>query len=208
MKGYLVLIGVLCALGSTEALAKRNWAPYGMPTLRGGQDLPPCVDFDRRPLEVNNHEVIRWKEQSPNQYKDRALINGTLVRVIKERKSHLHIEVDLTPQSQYGDAEHIEIIYNREFGDVDDIREGDEVSACGDYITAREKAGPYPPSPVGAVLHWVHESNNPGKHAHGFLAIDGILYGSEGRGGRRYSEYNNGVAPWAVAVNQWVMNNF
>lgn len=142
--------------------------------------FPSCLDFDRRPLEVNNNEVLQWKEKTPNQYKDRALIVGSLINVILDRKSHLHLEMDLTPEEGSDDRDdHIEIVYNKEFGRVDRLEKGLEIVACGDYITSNEQSGPYKPSPLGAIVHWVHASNNTQKHVHGFLMIDGKLFGHE-----------------------------
>lgn len=149
-------------------------------TASAASGYPSCVDFDRRPLEVNNGEVLQWKEKTPNQYKDRALIVGSLVSVILDRKSHLHLEMDLTPEEGSDDRDdHIEIVYNKEFGRVDRLEKGLEIVACGDYITSTEQSGPFKPSPLGAIVHWVHASNNTQKHAHGFLMIDGKLFGHE-----------------------------
>jgi hypothetical protein len=142
--------------------------------------LPTCVDRRGQPMAVNNEEVIRWKESSPNQYRNRALVQGSLVRILLDRRTHLHLEVDLSPVSPDGDrADHIEIIYNKKFGRLDEFSPGQDVVACGVYITAREQAGPYRPSPVGAVVHWVHSSYNERKHPSGFLAIDGKVFGRE-----------------------------
>jgi hypothetical protein len=141
---------------------------------------PSCLDFDRRPLQVNNNEVLKWKEQTPNEFKDRALVVGTLIGVILDRKSHLHLEMDLTPETANADKkEHIEIIYNKEFGFVDNVKPGSEIVACGDYITSNDFTGKYKPSPLGAIIHWVHASNNTDKHVHGFLMIGGKVFGQQ-----------------------------
>jgi hypothetical protein len=142
---------------------------------------PTCLDFDRRPLTVNNDEVLKWKENTPNQYKDRALVVGSLVKVLLDRKSHLHLEMDLTPEHGAEDRDdHVEIVYNKEFGSVGKIAPGQEIVACGDYITSVAQSGPFKPSPVGAIVHWVHASNNTERHVHGFLMIGGKMFGQEG----------------------------
>lgn len=153
----------------------------GFVTLSSAEaKYPTCMDFDRRPLPVNNDEVLKWKDNTPNQYKDRALVVGSLVGVLLDRKSHLHLEMDLTPEQGSADRDdHVEIIYNKEFGNVDKIAPGLEVVACGDYITSNAQSGPYKPSPVGAIVHWVHASNNTEKHVHGFLMIGGKMFGQE-----------------------------
>lgn len=159
-----VLFGILCAWAASVAEASTK--------------LPACLDDNRTPLAVNNSQVLVWKEESPNQFKARALVIGKLVKVLLDRKSHLHLEIDLgTAGAPLARDEHIEIVYNKKFGSVDGIATGAEVAACGDYITAREKAGSYPPSPVGAIIHWVHMSPNPGKHPSGFLMIGKEVFG-------------------------------
>lgn len=160
----LVLLGILCALATSAAEASPK--------------LPNCMGENRTPLAANNEQVLVWKEETPNQFQARALVVGRLVKVLLDRKSHLHLEIDIgTAGSPLARDEHIEIVYNKKFGSVNGVATGAEVAACGDYITAREKAGNYPPSPVGAIIHWVHMSPNPGKHPSGFLMIDKELFG-------------------------------
>jgi hypothetical protein len=110
------------------------------------------------------------------------------VSVILDRQSHLHLEIDIgTAGKPAARNEHIEIVYNKSFGKVDDVKTGSTVEACGDYITSNAKSGGYEASPMGAIIHWVHASNDTAKHSDGFLMIDGHLYGQEkpkdGKGG-------------------------
>lgn len=188
MTKFLSLLAVLCVFSNDAFAGKQRQQP----PILDESALPTCVDRNRSAMRSNNEEVIRWKTATENQYKDRALVIGSLVSVLQERKSHLHIQIDMDPTSGQGTEDHIEIIYNRAFGEVDkSIHPGMPVAACGDYITSRERAGNYPASPVGAIVHWVHASNNPGKHAHGFLSIAGVIYGNEGEasnGQHRYLE--------------------
>ncbi|MCO5141825.1 MAG: hypothetical protein M9962_01900 [Oligoflexia bacterium] len=146
--------------------------------------LPECKDQNRKPMRENNRQVLDWKRSSKNQFKSRALIVGELKSTILNRGSHLHLQVDLFKDigDETDTIDHIEIVYNKSFGNITNLQPGAEVVACGDYITAREKAGNYPPSPMGAIVHWVHASNNPQKHSSGYLLIDGELYGYEGDG--------------------------
>lgn len=143
--------------------------------------LPECLDKDGRPISSpNNEEVLRWKTSTPNQYHDRALVAGTLVGVFSSKGDHLHLDVFLGQGAKgTGRDSDIEVVYNTAFGNVDEpLRPGMEVVACGDYITATDRAGRYPPSPVGAILHWVHKRMR-GDHPHGFMMIDGTLYGQK-----------------------------
>lgn len=140
--------------------------------------LPDCRDNDGRSIRVDNEHVLNLKRTTKNQYKDRAHIKGVLVGILKDRQSHLHLDVYIgESRSGTGRDSDIEIIYNKAFGQVrENLRPGMEVTACGDFINAFKQAGRYPPSPAGAILHWVHMSPRPG-HQNGFMAIDGRLYG-------------------------------
>jgi hypothetical protein len=84
----------------------------------------------------------------------------------------MHLSVQIGPS----EAEAVEVIYNTHFGDVGEPDVGSQVEACGDYITSTAPSGPYPASPDGAIVHWVHHSDRPG-HESGFLMINGVLYG-------------------------------
>lgn len=162
-------------------------------TAEAGNRLPVCNDNRGSPMQVDNDRVIRLKKTTKNQYKDRAFVTGVLVGVLQDRKSHLHLDIFLgeTPNGT-GKESDIEIIYNKAFDRIDSrqLRPGMEVSACGDFINAFDSAGHYPPSPVGAILHWTHMAPRPG-HQHGFLVIDGRLYGQtdpQDRGPRGFLE--------------------
>lgn len=189
MRLHLYVLAVVCVLGfaSTAEAKKQKWVE--VPAVEE-TNLPTCLDRNRQAIRGdNNAEVLRWKEQTQNQYKDRALISGTLVGVILDRNSHLHLQVNLTGDENGKDIrDHIEIVYNKSFGEVAAVSPGMKVQACGDYITASEQSGPYKPSPVGAIVHWVHKSNTPDRHANGFLAIDGKVYGlKDEEGGGRFN---------------------
>ena len=141
-----------------------------------------CLANDHGVLPFMNEEVIRWKRETQNQYQDRAFVQGRIVKLIKSRKTHDHLKIQI---GRDGSKDTIEIVYNKAFGKLPKIRSGMSIEACGDYITAREKAGNYPPSPEGAIIHWVH-INTDGygqliereRHEDGFLRIDGVVYGN------------------------------
>lgn len=180
------LLALLLALTSGEAFARKNpWNPNPgqQPTKPATENLPECLDKQRQAIRGNsNEDVIRWKSTQKNQYLDRALVTGKFVRLLNNKTSHLHfdMELDARPDGSNPTSNHLEVVYNREFGEIPNIREGAVVVACGDFINSFAQAGRYPPSPVGAIIHWVHKSNNVPKHSHGFVAIDGVVYGDEG----------------------------
>jgi len=135
---------------------------------------PDCFDRGQRLLTVNNPQVLEWRSTTQDQFQARALIQGTITTLYPEKTGHAHFAVNLDHQPQ-GD---IEIIYNQEFGELPQLRPGMKVSACGDYITAGPRSRL--PSPMGAIIHWVHYNpgdRDGGAHPHGFLMIDGTVYG-------------------------------
>jgi hypothetical protein len=123
-------------------------------------------------LAINNDQVLQWKTSTPNQFLARGHIQGRIIQVYPDHSGHEHFSVEIGNAS--GDT--IEVIYNLSFGATAPLAVGMEVEACGDYITSDAPAGPYPASPDGAILHWVHRATN-GRHDSGFLMIDGVLYG-------------------------------
>jgi hypothetical protein len=138
--------------------------------------LPACMDEDGSPMAPNNDKVVAWKKSTPNHFLNRGFVTGKIVGV-KDNGTHFHIEIAMDgEEDDY--AGHIEIVYNYDFGSIPNIPVGGTLVACGDYITSTQ-GGRYPPSPVGAIVHWVHMSPDPYRHASGFLAINGVLYGSQ-----------------------------
>ncbi len=130
---------------------------------------------DGRAIEVNNEQVLNWKETTENQFKTRANVKGHVVQVLKDATGHDHFIL------QIGELETdiIEVVYNQEFGGIPEIELGEEIQACGDYITSNAKTKKYLPSPAGAIIHWVHLSPHPERHESGFLIIKGQLCGQE-----------------------------
>ena len=195
MRSLSVALAVLCLLPSVSEAKRKDWQPSAPAAPSFGEMekvIPICRDKMRSEMRTNNDEVLKWKENTKNQYLDRALIIGKLVRVMQQRPSHTHVEIDLEDSQSIGNSDHIEIIYNREFGDMKNLKAGDVVAACGDYITSNADTGRYKPSPVGAIVHWVHASNNPSKHSHGFVNINGTLYGFDGDGAGQKPEMARG----------------
>lgn len=136
-------------------------------------NTPDCRKKNGDALEINNEEVLDWKFHSDNQYHDRGHIKGTIVKLYANATGHNHIEVSIGTDPK----DTVEVIYNEDFGSVPStMKVGSSIEACGDYITANKKNGFHPPSPDGAIVHWVHKSTNP-NHMHGFLIIDGTLTG-------------------------------
>jgi hypothetical protein len=152
------------------------YAPFALASA----EVPVCLDKQGEPIaSPNNDLVAQWKRSTPNGYLDRAYVRGTLLRVYPSKPGHLHLEVALAQTGNPNKANELEVIYNVEFGHTPGaLSAGLEVIACGDYITSTEQNGPYPASPVNAILHWVHKAMN-NRHESGFLMIGGILYGQE-----------------------------
>ena len=135
------------------------------------RSFPEC-DRDGNPMSVNNSQVVGWKTSTPNEYLDRARVSGVIAKVYHQARDHAHFSLKIGNDSE----DTVEIIYNEGFGDLPELSTGSNVEACGDYITSFAATDQYPPSPDGALVHWVHRSTSP-KHPSGYLAIDGEVYG-------------------------------
>lgn len=135
---------------------------------------PACLDKKIK-LAINNAQVIQWEKSTPNAYKARGYVTGPISRVFPPRNNHDHFEIRLGN----GTGEVLEVVFSHDFGTLPELKEGMIVTACGDYITSTAQTGTYPPSPSGAIIHWIHY--NPGdrdkRHEHGFTVVDGKLYG-------------------------------
>jgi hypothetical protein len=122
-----------------------------------------------------NVQVIKWKYTTPNQYRARAHVLGRIAQVYSDQTGHDHFAIQLAA----GRQGLLEVIYNHEFGELPNLAIGMQVEACGDFINSNAQAGPYPPSPAGAIIHWVHINPSGRGHESGYLVIDGLLYGNQ-----------------------------
>lgn len=141
--------------------------------LFGMQDIPQCPAYNTN-LSINNDQVLHWKRTTSNQFRERAHVKGPISKLYQDRNGHYHFEINI---GRYDD-DSLEVIYNQEFGALPDLDLNMTVEACGDYITSTERSGPYPPSPDGAIIHWVHMNPSYRGHPPGFLIINGSLYGT------------------------------
>jgi hypothetical protein len=139
-----------------------------------GDVIPDCMS-NAGAITVDNQQVIDWKSSTKNQFQARAHVKGTIDRIFPDHSGHHHFEITIGPDS--GDV--LEVIYNEDFGPAPEAEVGMTVEACGDYITSIAQSGPYPPSPSGAIIHWVHMAPNLNKHPSGYLVMDGVLVGQD-----------------------------
>ena len=141
-----------------------------------GRAIPACMDHGQA-IGVNDEQVAQWKTSTKNQFLARAHVTGTIHQVFADHSGHNHFEIQM---DTIGGAT-LEIIYNKSFGALPSLRAGMKVEACGDYITSIAQSGAYPPSPDGAILHWVHNTSHGGHtgsgHDAGYVAVDGQVYG-------------------------------
>lgn len=139
---------------------------------------PECLDSGNR-IPVDNEQVIEWKKSTKNQYQARGHIAGTITKVYKDQSGHDHFQITIaaTTNDNSSAKDTIEVIYNNEFGALPDLKVQMNVETCGDYITSNKATGRYKASPDGAIIHWVHKSNDEGKHESGYVMIDGRTYG-------------------------------
>ncbi|MBU6152853.1 MAG: DUF3465 domain-containing protein [Bdellovibrionales bacterium] len=134
---------------------------------------PACLNFLGEEIQLNNEQVLNWKKVTPNQYLDRAKVKGVVQDIYPARKTHYHFQIKIGPKEK----DTLELIYNISFGAIDRIVPGMNVVACGDYITSNAPTEVYQPSPDGAIIHWLHRSPRPNRHPHGYLELDGVVYG-------------------------------
>lgn len=128
-----------------------------------------CLDHGKT-LEVINAQVLDWKKNTANAFLARARISGVVDQVFPDHSGHRHFSLKIGPQID----DHIEVIYNLSFGPLPTPDIGASIEACGDYITSISQTGSYPPSPDGAIIHWVHRS--PHGHESGYVILNGIKY--------------------------------
>lgn len=140
---------------------------------------PPCIAFGHE-IHFNNEQVLNWKRSTQNQFKDRGHVVGNVSRVFPDRNGHKHFEINIGNKA----TDVVEIVYNVEFGAMPTAQVGQRIEACGDYITSTAQAGEYPPSPSGAIIHWVHfnPKDKNKAHDHGYVVIEGMLYGDKYHG--------------------------
>lgn len=146
----------------------------GAAGVRAEESIPACLE-GTKPLQIDNERVLKLKKTTPNQFYARAYVGGTLTDVYKDDDgSHTRFAVQIGRDRM----EAIEFVFNNEFGPIPSPRIGMKVTGCGDYITSNAPTERYKPSPVGAIIHWIHMNRRPkDKHEHGFITIDGKLYG-------------------------------
>jgi hypothetical protein len=133
---------------------------------------PNCLGNNSQILPIDDVQVLTYKTTTPNQFLARAHIQGVLQHAYADKSGHDHFEIKIGS----GPTDNIEVVYNQEFGSLPQLRPGMIVEACGDYITSNAATSKYPPSPDGAIVHWVHRANG-GNHQSGYLVINGILCG-------------------------------
>lgn len=132
-------------------------------------DVPVCYDGTGRVLPVNNSQIVEWKHSTPNLYLNRGHILGSIGNIYPDKNGHKHFQVVFNNDT-------IEFVYNSEFGTLHELVTNTTIEGCGDYITSNVDTNKYPASPDGAILHWVHKSNNT-KHQSGFIKINENIYG-------------------------------
>lgn len=137
--------------------------------------LPPCLDNSRNTMDLNNEQVLNWKQHSQDQFHARGYVKGTLTRDYPDHSGHTHFEMQIGPHSD----DTIEVIYNQSFGELPALNPGMEIEVCGDYITTGNQG--HDSSPDGAIIHWVHKSPSGNRHPSGYVAVNGVVYG-EGDG--------------------------
>jgi hypothetical protein len=147
--------------------------------LTASRPIPKCYSTEGEVLDFNASQIIYWKYNTENEFRSRGHIKGTISKLYPNKTGHTHFEITFKDK---GTEDTLELVYNDEFGELPELSIGMTAEACGDYITATETTGNYPPSPDGAIMHWIHQ--NPSGHGHpdGYVAINGKVFGFLYRG--------------------------
>ena len=138
--------------------------------------IPECMSHGTA-IPVDNQQVITWEKSTANAFLARGHVSGTIDQLFPDRNGHNHFEITIGPNP----TDKLEVVYSIAFGPLQPLAVGMTVEACGDYITSTAQTGSYPPSPSGAIIHWIHR--NPSGHGHdsGFIVVNGTL-GGQGNG--------------------------
>ncbi len=141
-------------------------------TATASDAIPACIAVGRN-LGVNNSQVSGWKRTTKNQFLARAHVHGRLTKVYPVKNGHDHFEIEFDGATR----DVLEVVYSLDFGNLPKLALGMEVEACGDYITSNAATNQYPPSPDGAIIHWIHRNPSGKGHDSGYLVLDGRLFG-------------------------------
>lgn len=177
--GLVFFVSVTGFTPSAQAFDLSEYFRFPIIDANDGPVLPEgvqCKGKGGKTLDFMNQQVLAWKTTTPDQYMTRALVKGTISGFYPDRNGHTHFGIYLDA----GGTPDLEVIYNDKFGELPKLSLGMTVVACGDYITV----GPHArlPSPLGAIIHWVHFNpgdRDGGKHFHGFLIINNKVYGKK-----------------------------
>ena len=138
-------------------------------------DAIPNCDNRGSILPIDNQNALNMEKTTANQFTTQAHVEGTVTAIYPNHSGHQHFAIQLGSDSSQG----IEVVYDMAFGNLPALQVGQTVEACGEFINSFAATSQYPPSPMGAIIHWVHinDSTKPGAHPSGFLVIDGQLCG-------------------------------
>jgi len=154
-------------------ILKLSYVLFALVSVNAFADsAPDCIDRGVN-MPINNDQVIHWKSSTQNSFQARGHVTGPVTKVYPDHSGHHHFQIALSNKP----SDTIEVIFNEDFGAVPVISVGMKAEACGDYITSFAQSGPYPASPDGAILHWVHASPRPASHPSGYMMLDGTVYG-------------------------------
>lgn len=143
--------------------------------------IPQCF-AGKTAIEINNEQILHFKVTQPNQALTRGNIVGVITRTFPDKNGHTHFEINVGQKA----TDVVEVIFNDEFGPVNiELKQGMRVQACGDFINSSKPAKQYPASPSGAIIHWLHLNPKNQGHEHGYLWIEGKLFGYDWETARR-----------------------
>jgi hypothetical protein len=140
----------------TSFLLVLSTAAWAAPT-------PPCPQATGAELPINNEQVLEWKKSTAQAVRSRVHIKGKAVQE-KKSKAGSRIAVKIGPDKK----DVVEIFYHGKFSPRPNVKKGQEVQACGEFI--------FDGSSEFGIVHRVHAAKNP-KILPGFLVVQGKVYG-------------------------------
>jgi hypothetical protein len=162
VQSTLALVFIASALFASSSFAQSN--------------IPECLGENNQVLPVDDNATIALKTDTANGQLSRAHAEGPITKIYPNETGHNHFEISLGSAA----ADTLEVVYDTEFGALPTLEIGMNVEVCGDFINSYAPENGYQASPDGAIIHWIHKTDND-KHQAGFTIINGGLYGQSGK---------------------------
>ena len=152
-----------------EGIYMQKWTLFFFALISTPAVAMPCFDSDRKTQLGNSADLVqKWKNSNDTNW-HRVNLTGVVTQRKPDQTGHSHFVIDINGDG-IGD---LEVIYQKDFGQMPSINAGLTVSVCGDFKVDRQNFS------SGSFVHWVHcnpRTRQP-NHANGFIEMNGVTYG-------------------------------